>query len=83
MAAFTTGNNIDFNFGGFAQTIITNNVDSGTGFFRNSFQTGSWGKVAVEYNYDEVTTSVPEPASFAIFGLGLIGLGLSRKKKSL
>mgnify|MGYP003673638103 CR=1 FL=1 len=81
-SAFTLGNDIEFNFSGFAQTIITNNVDSGTGFFRNSFQTGSWGKVAVNYTYEpDATTAVPEPSTFAIFALGLMGLSARRFKK--
>lgn len=79
LSAFTLGSDIDFNFTGFAQTVITNNVDSGTGFFRNSFQTGSWGKVAVSYTY--AATSVPEPSTSAILALGLMGLASRRYKK--
>lgn len=40
----------------------------------------------VTYNYTELTTpttSVSEPASLAILGLGLLGFGLRRKQKSL
>lgn len=37
----------------------------------------------VRYNYTETTTSVSEPASLAILGLGLLGFGLRRKQKSL
>lgn len=81
ISAFTLGNDIDFNFTGFVQTNITNNVDSGTGYFLNSFQTGSWGKVSVEYVYEEEgLTPIPEPSTLAILGLGLMGLCSRRKK---
>lgn len=77
-SAFTTGNDIDFNFRASAITNIQNNVNSGTGYFVNSFETGSWGKVKVEYIYD---TDVPEPTTIVILGLGVMGLVLNRKKQ--
>ena len=80
LLAFTQDSEIDFNFTGFAQTVITNNVDSGTGLFSNSFQTGSWGKVAVSYTYDPMP--VPEPGTSAIFALGLICIATRHFKKS-
>jgi hypothetical protein len=83
--AFKTGEDIGFNFSGFVQTTITNSVESGTGYFLNSFQTGSWGQVEVEYVYtskaEVVSREVPEPATAGVFALGTLLLGARRFKK--
>ncbi|WDE08120.1 PEP-CTERM sorting domain-containing protein [Thalassomonas viridans] len=80
LSAFTTGNMVDFVFSALAMTYINNDVDSGTGTFENTFQTGSWGRVEVTYTY---TSEVPEPASIAILALGLMGLSLRNKQKQV
>ena len=82
LSAFTSGSPITFDFDAFAQTSIGNEVESGTGFFTNSFATGSWGKVEVAYTFDAApTTSVPEPATIALLGLAAMGMARSRKNK--
>lgn len=83
LSAFTLGTSVDFLFTAFATTSIDNDVESGTGFFTNTFQTGSWGKVEVAYTYTAAPTPTPvsEPATLALFGLTVAGLAFARKKK--
>ena len=35
----------------------------------------------IYYRYDDGTAAVPEPATLAVFGLGLIGLGIARPRR--
>lgn len=37
--------------------------------------------VSVVYTYDAVATSVPEPGSFALFGIALCGIGFTMKRR--
>jgi hypothetical protein len=34
------------------------------------------------YNYDDFTFSVPEPSTLALFGIGLLGIGLARRRRT-
>lgn len=55
------------------------NAISFNGFGAND---GDYVVGQVDMNYDSVISSVPEPASIALLGLGLAGIGFSRKKKT-
>ena len=55
---------------------------SGAGNLVTQFTTLAGANVTVTYNYtDAPTSSVPEPGTLAMAGLGLLGLGAMRRRK--
>ncbi len=80
LAAFTTGNPVDFNFSAIVFTTGQAFINSGVSSFIGEFSTATYGQVTVSYTYDAVS-DIPEPTSIALLALGLVGFSL-RKKKS-
>ncbi len=49
---------------------------------RTGGDSGTLGSWTLNIDMDEVAAPVPAPATLALFGLGLVGLGWSRRRKS-
>jgi len=80
-------NTIDFIFSTFANTNIDNDVQAGTGVFTNSFNSGTYGKALIEYNYtlvpdkeSGVDAEVNAPATGMLLATSLAFIGYRRSQ---